>query len=320
MPVVCAPDWRRNARTTHRGGRPPWTARDPRRRTWPTWSRPPQPAMPTTRRSWTPRTASNPLVGRVRRHRVGGVPAAHRRRADGRRPGGDPLARAVPPRRRRARGAAGGRGGRAGTGPATCAAVVAHCAPRLVDADRRAGDRCPPPSRCSVRPDLDARAEPVAAVGGGEDIALLVYTSDARAASACRTARCWPTARRRRRCAGRPITPVDRVLLAQPLFHSYGLAAGLFQVCWAGATAVLPGPGRPDAEWLADIGGAAPGQRARRRAVDLPRAARAADPHELRTALAGLRLCTCGGVAAAAAVGRRPSGRRPGTASSRATG
>ena len=49
-----------------------------------------------------------------------------------------------------------------------------------------------------------------------------------------------------------PVTPVDRVLLAQPLFHAYGLAAGLFQICWAGATAVLPGPGRPDAEELAD--------------------------------------------------------------------
>ena len=92
-----------------------------------------------------------------------------------------------------------------------------------------------------------------------------------------------------------PVTPVDRVLLAQPLFHAYGLAAGLFQICWAGATAVLPGPGRPDAEELADtvarhrVSGLAGVPSTYRALLDLP-------PERLRTALAGLRLCTCGGV------------------------
>ena len=93
-----------------------------------------------------------------------------------------------------------------------------------------------------------------------------------------------------------PVTPVDRVLLAQPLFHAYGLAAGLFQICWAGATAVLPGPGRPDAEELADAVARHRVSGARRRAVDLSRAARAPAPSACAPRLAGLRLCTCGGV------------------------
>ena len=92
-----------------------------------------------------------------------------------------------------------------------------------------------------------------------------------------------------------PVTPVDRVLLAQPLFHAYGLAAGLLQICWAGATAVLPRPGRPDAEELAGtvarhrVSGLAGVPSTYRSLLDLP-------PERLRTALAGLRLCTCGGV------------------------
>jgi acyl-CoA synthetase (AMP-forming)/AMP-acid ligase II len=176
--------------------------------------------------------------------------------------------------------------------PGDVAAVVAHCAPRLVVTD---GPE-PVPAAVTVvgPPELDARAEPVAAVGGGEDIALLVYTSDARAVCLSHRA---VLANRAQAAALRPapVTPVDRVLLAQPLFHSYGLAAGLFQVCWAGATAVLPGPGRPDPEELADIV-------ARHRVSGLAgvpstyRALLELDPHELRTALAGLRLCTCGGV------------------------
>ena len=144
-------------------------------------------------------------------------------------------------------------------------------------------------------PELDARAGPLAAVGGGEDIALLVYTSDARAVCLSHRA---VLANRAQAAALRPapVTPVDRVLLAQPLFHSYGLAAGLFQVCWAGATAVLPGPGRPDPEELADIvarhrvSGLAGVPSTYRALLELP--IRSA----LRTALAGLRLCTCGGV------------------------
>ena len=143
-------------------------------------------------------------------------------------------------------------------------------------------------------PDLTDRGAPVAAVGSGEDVALLLYTSESRAVCLSHRA---VLANRAQAAALRPapVTPVDRVLLAQPLFHAYGLAAGLLQICWAGATAVLPGPGRPDAEELADtvarhrVSGLAGVPSTYRALLELP-------PERLRTALAGLRLCTCGGV------------------------
>lgn len=175
-------------------------------------------------------------------------------------------------------------------GPGDVGAVVAHCTPRLLVDDEA--------SLAEVEvvgpPDLTDRGAPLAAVGGGEDVALLLYTSEARAV--CLSHRAL-LANRAQAAALRPapVTPVDRVLLAQPLFHAYGLAAGLFQVCWAGATAVLPGPGRPDAEELADtvarhrVSGLAGVPSTYRALLDLP-------PERLRTALAGLRLCTCGGV------------------------
>jgi acyl-CoA synthetase (AMP-forming)/AMP-acid ligase II len=175
-------------------------------------------------------------------------------------------------------------------GPGDVSAVVAHCAPRLLVDDAAAAaevDVVGPP-------DLTDRGAPVAAVGGGEDVALLLYTSEAR--GVCLSHRAV-LANRAQAAALRPapVTPVDRVLLAQPLFHAYGLAAGLFQICWAGATAVLPGPGRPDAEELADtvarhrVSGLAGVPSTYRALLDLP-------PERLRTALADLRLCTCGGV------------------------
>jgi long-chain acyl-CoA synthetase len=176
--------------------------------------------------------------------------------------------------------------------PGDAAAVVAHCAPRALVTDEPESG----PADVAVvgPPDPTAQAEPVVAVGGGEDIALLVYTSDAR--GVCLSHRAV-LANRAQAAALRPapVTPVDRVLLAQPLFHAYGLAAGLFQVCWAGATAVLPGPGRPDAEELAGIvaryrvSALAGVPSTYRTLLELP-------AQELRTALAGLRLCTCGGV------------------------
>ena len=119
-----------------------------------------------------------------------------------------------------------------------------------------------------------ARRAAVAAVGGGEDLALLLHTSAGRAVCLSHRA---VLANRAQAAALRPapVTPVDRVLLTLPLFHAYGLAAGLFQVCWAGATAVLPGPGAARRRDLADAVGAAPGERAGRRALDVPGAARA---------------------------------------------
>jgi acyl-CoA synthetase (AMP-forming)/AMP-acid ligase II len=175
-------------------------------------------------------------------------------------------------------------------GPGDVGAVGAHCTPRLlVDDEASLAD-----VDVVGPPDLTDRGAPLAAVGGGEDVALLLYTSGTRAVCLSHRA---VLANRAQAAALRPapVTPVDRVLLAQPLFHAYGLAAGLFQICWAGATAVLPGPGRPDAEELADtvarhrVSGLAGVPSTYRALLDLP-------PERLRTALAGLRLCTCGGV------------------------
>ena len=175
-------------------------------------------------------------------------------------------------------------------GPGDVGAVVAHCTPRVLVDDEAALAEV----EVLGPPDLTDRGAPLAAVGGGEDVALLLYTSGTRAVCLSHRA---VLANRAQAAALRPapVTPVDRVLLAQPLFHAYGLAAGLFQICWAGATAVLPGPGRPDAEELADtvtrhrVSGLAGVPSTYRALLDLP-------PERLRTALAGLRLCTCGGV------------------------
>ncbi|MDT7581868.1 MAG: long-chain acyl-CoA synthetase [Pseudonocardiales bacterium] len=186
-----------------------------------------------------------------------------------------------------------------GDGPRD-AVVVAHCTPRLlVDAGPvgaapdDGGGGAPAGVTVLGPPDLDARGEALPAVGGGEDLALLSYTAGAH--GVCLSHRAL-RANRAQAAALRPapITPVDRVLLAQPLFPAYGLAAGLFQVWWAGATAVLPGPGRPDAGWLVDavarhrVSALTTGPATYRALLELP-----AD--RLRTGLAGLRLCTCGG-------------------------
>jgi long-chain acyl-CoA synthetase len=169
--------------------------------------------------------------------------------------------------------------------------VLADCAPRvMVDTAGRADDTV----AVLGPPDLDARAEPFPAVGGGEDLALLLYTSGSPR-GVCLSHRAL-LANRAQAAALRPapITPVDRVLLTQPLFHALGLAAGLFQVWWAGATAVLPGPGRPDAEWLVDavgryrVSGLAASPSTYGALLELP-------AERLRSGLAGLRLCTCGG-------------------------
>ena len=91
-------------------------------------------------------------------------------------------------------------------------------------------------------PDLDASADAHPAKRGGEDIAVLCYTSGTAGAprgvmlshrallsNVEQCARLQPT----------PVTANDRVLLVVPLFHLYGLGPGLLQVAAAGATAVL---------------------------------------------------------------------------------
>ncbi|MGZ3141985.1 AMP-binding protein [Lentzea chajnantorensis] len=91
-------------------------------------------------------------------------------------------------------------------------------------------------------PDVRATAEPFEAVGGGEDLAVLGYTSGTsgvpRGAMLSHRALLANVAQ----CASlrpAPVTAGDRVLLALPLFHVYGLGPGLLQVAGAGATAVL---------------------------------------------------------------------------------
>jgi long-chain acyl-CoA synthetase len=145
-------------------------------------------------------------------------------------------------------------------------------------------------------PDLSARAEAgPAAPGGGEQTALLIYTSGSTG-----TPRGVQLAHRallanREQTAGlrpAPVTPVDRVLLAVPLFHSYGVGAGFLQVCWAGATVVLTewsDPGRL-LEVIVEhrVSTVAGVPSTFRSLLELP-------AERLRTATAGLRLCTSGG-------------------------
>jgi long-chain acyl-CoA synthetase len=82
----------------------------------------------------------------------------------------------------------------------------------------------------------------IASVGGGEDVAVLCYTSGtsgrprgvllshrALLANVAQCAALRPA----------PVTATDRVLLSLPLSHAYGLGPGLLQVASAGATAVL---------------------------------------------------------------------------------
>ncbi|MGW0516651.1 AMP-binding protein [Crossiella sp. NPDC003009] len=87
-----------------------------------------------------------------------------------------------------------------------------------------------------------AEAEPFETVGADEDLAVLAYTSGTsglpRGVMLSHRALISNT----RQCAQLRPTPVnaaDRVLLAIPLFHAYGLGPGLLQTAAAGATGVL---------------------------------------------------------------------------------
>ena len=84
--------------------------------------------------------------------------------------------------------------------------------------------------------------EPVATVGGGEDIAVLCYTSGTSGASRGVLLSHRALLANLAQCAAlrpAPVTAADRVLIALPLTHAYGLGPGLLQVASAGATAVL---------------------------------------------------------------------------------
>ncbi|WP_033436985.1 AMP-binding protein [Saccharothrix sp. NRRL B-16314] len=102
-------------------------------------------------------------------------------------------------------------------------------------------------------PTADPTAEPgeeFAAIGSGEDLAVLGYTSGTSGAPRGAMLSHRALLANVRQCASlrpAPVTPGDRVLLALPLFHVYGLGPGLLQVAGAGATAVLLERFDPDA-------------------------------------------------------------------------
>jgi long-chain acyl-CoA synthetase len=179
--------------------------------------------------------------------------------------------------------------------------VFADCRPTIVVAAE--GDDAAQAAAAAVGasvitpPGPAARAEvpfdPVAV--GGEDIALLVYTSGTTGGPrGVRLSHSAVLANREQTAALRPpfVTPVDRVLLSLPLFHIFGLAAGFLQVCWAGATVVLTERFEP--AHVADVlvrhrvSGVAGVPSMFRSLLELPH-------DELRAATAGVRLCTSGG-------------------------
>ncbi len=130
---------------------------------------------------------------------------------------------------------------------------------------------------------------------GGEDIAVLGYTSGTTGVPlGVRLSHRALLANRAQSAALRPtpVSPADRVLLHLPLFHIYGLGAGLLQVCWAGATGVLVDRVDPDdvltairSERVTVVTGVPSMYRA---LLELP-----AD--RLRDGLVTVRLCTAGG-------------------------
>ena len=177
--------------------------------------------------------------------------------------------------------------------------VFADCRPTLVVAAE--GDDTARACAATVGatvvapPDLAARAPGRPGLGAGEDIALLVYASGTTGVPrGIRLSHRALLANRAQTAALRPapVTPVDRVLLSLPLFHSFGLAAGFLQVCWVGATVVLAE--RLEAEQVADIlvtqrVSALAGVPSMFRALlELP-------AERLRAVTAGVRLCTSGG-------------------------
>jgi long-chain acyl-CoA synthetase len=87
-----------------------------------------------------------------------------------------------------------------------------------------------------------APGQSMASVGGDEDIAVLCYTSGTSGSSRGVLLSHRALAANVAQCAAMrpaPVTAADRVLIALPLNHAYGLGPGLLQVAAAGATAVL---------------------------------------------------------------------------------
>jgi long-chain acyl-CoA synthetase len=99
-------------------------------------------------------------------------------------------------------------------------------------------DPPPIPSNGPATHPLDPPASPT----GGEDIAVLAFTSGTSGSPRGVMLSHRALLANLEQCAAlrpAPMTAADRVLLALPLFHSYGLGPGLLQVANTGATAVL---------------------------------------------------------------------------------
>jgi long-chain acyl-CoA synthetase len=91
-------------------------------------------------------------------------------------------------------------------------------------------------------PALDTSFTPGDAVRGGEDLAVLAYTSGTSGSPRGVMLSHRALLANTKQCSAlrpSPVTAADRVLLALPLFHVYGLGPGLFQVCASGGTGVL---------------------------------------------------------------------------------
>jgi long-chain acyl-CoA synthetase len=179
--------------------------------------------------------------------------------------------------------------------------VLDDCRPAVIvttEGDESA-ERCAAARGGTVLPPPDLAARAAAPVGhrgeGGEEIALLIYTSGTTGRPrGVRLSHRAVLANRAQTAALRPapVLPADRVLLSLPLFHVFGLAAGLLQVCWAAATVVVTERFEPAhvAEVLVQerVSGMAGVPSMFRAMLELP-------AEQLRAATAGLRLCTSGG-------------------------
>jgi long-chain acyl-CoA synthetase len=98
------------------------------------------------------------------------------------------------------------------------------------------------PSFVIDKPPAGATADPVQGATGGEDLALLCYTSGTAGVPRGVMLSHRALLANVEQCAAlkpAPVTSTDRVLLAVPLFHAYGLGPGVFQVAAAGASGVL---------------------------------------------------------------------------------
>ncbi|WP_433266084.1 AMP-binding protein [Actinosynnema sp. CS-041913] len=114
--------------------------------------------------------------------------------------------------------------------------LVADSGARLLVGDGAGSD-----AEVLGEPELLA-GEEFPAIRSGEDLAVLGYTSGTSGVPRGAMLSHRALLANVDQCASlrpAPVTAGDRVLLALPLFHVYGLGPGLFQVAGAGATAVL---------------------------------------------------------------------------------